>query len=370
MRCKKCGKKLRANEIFCSSCGYYNDPSDSSSEDLYKENNNDFSSEDDLLKDDDSFDDDIQIQATNFTDGKSTKKRNKFFDFQYDRFLEAYIGEDYKIVVRKKINIYAFFLNWMYFLYRKLYIIGIVGLIITGIVIKFFTNYFIYYIIIVMVLSGLLFNPIYLLVAKKRVLYIKRKSKYDDDFSIEQLCTKYGGVNFVVTLIIYAIFLIVMFLSMYDVVFPQKHSKFFKENSENEANCSSMIRRIYSLRSNLKIDGDVKEGVCNISTGTNKIYNIYIKAENNNGTYYLFYKTKENYLELQGNTQSIAELEQKVSDRNITAEEELFLNNSKNIESKYKSAKSMAKTEDILIKKNKATSEKLNYIITEKNIKR
>lgn len=157
---------------------------------------------------------------------------------------------------------------------------------------------------------------------------------------------------------------------MYDVVFPQKHNKFFKENSENEANCSSMIRRIYSLRSNLKIDGDVKEGVCNISTGTNKIYNIYIKAENNNGTYYLFYKTKENYLELQGNTQSIAELEQKVSDRNITAEEELFLNNSKNIESKYKSAKSMAKTEDMLIKKNKATSEKLNYIITEKNIKR
>ena len=30
----------------------------------------------------------------------------------------------------------------------------------------------------------------------------------------------------------------------------------------------------------------------------------------------------------------------------------------------------MAKTEDMLIKKNKATSEKLNYIITEKNIKR
>ena len=73
-----------------------------------------------------------------------------------------------------------------------------------------------------MIFSGLLFNPIYIAVAKQRVLKIKKEEEYSDDFATEQVCAKKGGVNFVIPIIIYLLFLITMFFSMYDVIFPKK----------------------------------------------------------------------------------------------------------------------------------------------------
>jgi len=379
MRCKKCGKKLKENEKFCIVCGYYNDPDDKSSSDNGDYSNNSFADSNfqgDLLeKDNHESDNDIEIQAFS-TDtsapinSKNENKKNNFFDFQYDRFLEAYIGEDYKVVARKKINIYALLLSWMYFLYRKLYIIGTIGLVITGIFIKFFPQYIIYYSIVVMILSGLLFNPIYIMVAKKRVSKIKKTEEYSDDFTIEQVCEKKGGVNFIIPLIIYLIFLVIMFFVMYNVIFPKKESEFFKENSENEASCISLVKSIYNSRETLKISGTIKEGVCNIVAGTSKDYNVYIKVTSDSSTYYQFYKTEDDYLVLKGSTKNIAELEEKVTNKTITAEEETFLNNSKNIVTKYKSIVNTSATEDTLIDDNKDTTQKLNYVVSEEEFKR
>ena len=375
MHCKNCGKKLKTNEIFCFSCGFYNgnkqDETKDEKENNFESENIDLSlnnnSDDNISLDDDypynddniSLDDDISnndddlliednqdindIEIQSFNTKPEDSKKKSFFDFQYDRFLEAYIGEDYKEVARKKINIYAFFLNWMYFLY---------------------------YLIVVMILSGLLFNPIYLFVAKKRVLYLKKKSQYDDDFSIEQLCKKKGGVNFVIALIIYALFLIIMFFSMYRVIFPSKHDKYFKENSVNKATCTSIIKNIYFTRDSLKIDGNINEGLCNIVPGKNNNYNIYVKVDKNNTTYYLFYIAQDNKLSLKGNTLYINDLELKEQNKTISDEELTFLDNSRLIETRYRNIKNDSKTEDILIEKNKATDEKLNYILSEEEIKR
>ena len=144
MVCKKCGKRLKEGEMFCTVCGYFNDPNDISNYDDNKKENFTNDDEVDLLKEDEeSVNDGIEIQAFSIDTTTDDTKKTGFFDFQDDRFLEAYIGEDYKVVARKKINIYALLLSWIYFLYRKLYITGIIGLIITGIFIKFFTKYLI-----------------------------------------------------------------------------------------------------------------------------------------------------------------------------------------------------------------------------------
>ena len=204
MVCKKCGKRLKEGEMFCTVCGYFNDPNDTSNYDDNKKENFTNDDEVDLLKEDEeSVNDGIEIQAFSTDTTTDDTKKTGFFDFQDDRFLEAYIGEDYKVVARKKINIYALLLSWIYFLYRKLYITGIIGLIITGIFIKFFTKYLIVFIIVSMIFSGLLFNPIYIAVAKQRVLKIKKEEEYSDDFATEQVCAKKGGVNFVIPIIIY-----------------------------------------------------------------------------------------------------------------------------------------------------------------------
>ena len=68
----------------------------------------------------------------------SYKTENRQYDSDDDieeRFLKAYIGEDYQKIRFKKFNILAALLNWAYVIYRKLYITGIIGLIITEIVV-------------------------------------------------------------------------------------------------------------------------------------------------------------------------------------------------------------------------------------------
>ena len=165
MHCKNCGKKLKPNEIFCFSCGYYNgdeqyDKKDEKKNNFESENidlslnnnsddnisldddfpsnddnisldddfpsnkdnisiDDDFSgnnisldeaisnSDDDLLTEDNQNTNDIEIQSFN-TESEDNNKKS-FFDFQYDRFLEAYIGEDYKEVARKKNKYLCFF---------------------------------------------------------------------------------------------------------------------------------------------------------------------------------------------------------------------------------------------------------------------
>ena len=39
MVCKKCGKRLKEGEMFCTVCGYFNDPNDTSNYDDNKKEN-------------------------------------------------------------------------------------------------------------------------------------------------------------------------------------------------------------------------------------------------------------------------------------------------------------------------------------------
>ena len=157
---------------------------------------------------------------------------------------------------------------------------------------------------------------------------------------------------------------------MYDVIFPKKTSKFYKENNENQASCISLVKRIYTQRETLKINGNIKEGTCLITPGVNKDYNIYIMVQNDNKTFYQFYKTENNYLVIKGSTEYLTELQEKVQNKTISKEEETYLNNSVNIESKFRIVKTTSQTEDELIVKNKDTCEKLNYVIGEEEFKR
>ena len=73
---------------------------------------------------------------------------------------------------------------------------------------------------------------------------------------------------------------------------------------------------------------------------------------------------------MKGSTEYLKELQEKLTNKTITTEEETFLNFSQNIENKYKTISKSSKTEDELIKNKKSTSEKLNYIIKEEDFKR
>jgi hypothetical protein len=367
MRCKKCGKRLKENEKFCTICGYYNDGKDDN------DWNNEPEEEMDLLNDEEKTEQEQineSVEEFSLKADSSGTKSDEFF-YKNEKFLEAYIGEDYKLIKKNWFNIYAFILNWMYILYRKMYITGILGLVITGIVLLKFQSIFLIYVVICMCALGLSFNKIYILTSKYKVERLLKKYEGSDEFTLESICQKKGGVNYVYALIIYFSFLVVIFFNLVTISYNKNHNtKFFEENSENEATCISLVKTAYKTFDTNKITGTVEEATCKIKNASVKSYSIYIKITNNGKTNYVYFQTENDYLVYKYNTENITELQNKSADGTITDTEKTTLSEMKSTSSTYTSITNSATAEDKLINSKKNTEEKLNYVITQEEILR
>ena len=378
MKCIKCGKRLKNNEKFCTYCGYYNDESEAKNwddtneeEDLLEEN---WYDEDEIKDDDETIIEPVKKEKKKkekkVKEPKEKPKKeikeikikedNEVYD-QNERYIEAYIGEDYKLIKKSPFNIWAFLLNWMYFLYRKLYITGIIGLVITALVAFFLTKYFLIYMIITLLIIGFGFNFYYVFIIKRRVNKILVDYDGSDSFSLEKMCKEFGGVNIMFALIIYFVFLVIIILSIVKPSFNTSHNaKFWKENSENEANCSSLVRLTYQDEKT-RYD-KVEEAVCKVNKNS-KNYEIYLKTIKNKKTVYVYYETKDSYIVYKNNTEYLDLLNKKKKEKTITTEEQKVLSDIKMIISNYKSIRSKSIEEDKLIKNKTNREEKLNYII-------
>lgn len=387
MKCVKCGKKLKSNEKFCTYCGYYNDSekeenwsTDNDQEDLLEENwyDDEIDNEEETTvveevkkeekpkkkkkeekKEEPKKEEKPKKEKKEKVKEIKLKEDNEVYD-QNERYIEAYIGEDYKLIKKSPFNIWAFLLNWMYFLYRKLYITGIIGLVITALVAFFLTKYFLIYLIITLLIIGFGFNPYYVFIIKRRVNKILKDYEGSDEFSLEKMCKEFGGVNVILSLIIYFIFLVVIILSIVRVSFnPSHNTNFWKQNSENRANCSSLVKLTYQSE---KTNYDkIEEAVCKYNKNSKK-YDIYLKTEKNKKTIYAYYETNDDYVVYKNNTELLELLNKKKKSKEITQEEEKILNEIKLIESDYKSIYKKSLKEDKLIKEKKDKEEKLNYI--------
>ena len=407
MKCAKCGKKLKSNEKFCTYCGYYNDATEEENEIIEDQED----SIDDNWYDDDEItpneeEEEIVLEPVKEEKKKKEKKPkkekpvkvkeepkpvekivevpveipvekpkkekkekpvkeikikedNEIYD-QNERYIEAYIGEDYKLIKKSPFNIWAFLLNWMYFLYRKLYITGIIGLVITAVVAVFLTKYFLIYAIVTLIILGIGFNPYYVFITKSKVNKILKEYEGSDSFTLENTCKELGGVNVAMALIIYFIFLAVVLISILKPTVNTNHNtKFFKENSENEANCTSLIKLAYSSeKSNYS---KIKEAVCKINKNS-KTYQIYFKANKDNKNIYIFYETENEYLVYRNNTESLERMEEKKNTQSITEEEDKYIRDAKAIVTNYESIRKKSLEEDKLIETKKDKEEKVNYI--------
>lgn len=406
MNCKKCGKKLKIGENYCTVCGYYNNIEEELEDESTLDNDEDYYDEieeideEDYLKNNDDIDDNNNddydenndddneimeenlINVINIQDDKEinevstvkSKNNNKNVkNFKDDRLLEAFIGEDYKWIIRRPINIYALLLSWMYFMYRKMYIIGILGLILTGIICKLAPTFIIPYIIIVMISSGLLFNPIYKAYANFKISKIKKVNYGTDDFTLEQICKEKGGTSLIISLIIFLIFIVVMFRTYYKVIFNTENTKYWTENSENRANCTSYAKSNYKILQEKSVEGKLEETVCNIRlTNTIKSYDTYIKIKNEKtNTYkYIYFKDNKDSISIEGIDVSLEELQTKNGNNTITDAEKEILLRLLEIKTEYNKIQKKSIEEDNLIKERKNKSEKLNYIITKDEILR
>lgn len=381
MICHKCGNKLKENEKFCTICGYYNSQDSTSLEEI------------NIQEDDNNFDQDYQSLLINQNQEpqeklieiveepqeevyeesykKVNEAENNFFDYQEEKLLESYIGEDYKVVKKRPVNLYALFLSWMYVLYRKMYILGIIGLIGIYIFSIFFFDFLIIYLVLSSIFLAFFFNKIYIFIASKKVKAISKKNEGVDTFTLENIIKKKGGVNFITALLIYFIFLLAIFFTKINFSFNKNYNtKFFNENSENKATCISLIKTAYNDFLKTQKPGTIQEGACRVVNKKLENYKIYLKLTHNNTSVYLYYETEKEYLKLKQSTDRINSLELKSSNQTITEDEKRLLNDLKNVEEDYFNTISKSKEEDKLIAEKKNNSEKLNFIFSKEEITR
>ncbi len=364
MICKKCGRKLKSNEVFCTECGYYNNEEDEELE----ENEEEYSDE---VYEELTFDDDEVVLEEKEEKEESEESEENYEELDddsptiIDNLVKAYIGEDYKSIKNNIMNIMALFLSWLYCIYRKLYLIGILGMILTGIVIKYFYKYLIIYIVVTMLFNGITFNTLYLMIIKRRVNKLKEKcTSYKEQ---KELCEKKGGVNVLLPLLVFALFLAVMLITSFKTI--DNKDRFFKENSENQANCKTMSKQAYNILKSTEIEGEITEAACKIETNNKeKSYNIYFKMRDIMGDKYLYFENVDKKLTLLGNTEYISELESKEKDKTITEEEKVVLSNSNNLKEKYEQLIGNSDYEKRLIDNGTNTKSRENYIFTKKDI--
>lgn len=388
MQCKKCGHKLKRNETFCTVCGYYNDEDidldeneviesviddyeeEDSKEDNLNLDNEDTSDEDYSVDDDEPLGNDEYEPYDDFDD---KKEKEDTVDYYYtnEDCLEAYIGEDYNVIKKKFFNIYAFLLSWAYVLYRKLYITGILGLLLALLCLLKSKVLLIIYLVVSMVIWGFLFNKYYIFVAKKRIERYIAKSDDTDRYKMVNICAKRGGVSILKALLIYLIFLGgIVYLFTSNKVMKTSKQYFWKENTANKANCLSLVRAAYKNKEELKM-GEALEGACSIQIKKGKKqFDVYLKTEYENVMIYTYFTTEGDYIVYKNNTKSMNELMAKKANKTITEEETKLLKEKQIIESTYKEIYDKSIQEDQLIDKKQNKEQKLNYIYSDEEITR
>ena len=363
MLCKSCGKRLRENEKFCTVCGYYNDGEEVEASDLDNEEEKE-----------EEYDIDIGLEKeedlNEFNIDPITDEERKNGS-ELDEYIESYVKEDYKLIKKSPINIYALLFNWIYVLYRKLYITGIIGLFITYIIVMLFKLNSLFFIAFCMLLLGLFFNKYYLFIIKIRVKRILKKYEGSDTDNLKEVCQEKGGVNVIIALIIYILFLcLIIFSLFFNNHKPYQRSKYWNETTENQANCMSLTKQSYQLINKDNPTDIVIEGTCQVLLGSPKQYSIILKISSNKKLYYYYFLANGKKLEYQNDTKKLEELSKKKQSNILTKEEEKQLMEKQDIITNYSKVTSKSKYEDQLIKDNKDTSAKKNFIFGKEEIMR
>ena len=106
-------------------------------------------------------------QNDNSTDGVSPED---------DTYVRAFVGEKYDSFKNSKFNVGAFFFPVPYFFYRKMFLYGLLLMVISSIILFVFSSANTFGMFIIWIGSGLLANPLYLGFANNKVAEIKARN--------------------------------------------------------------------------------------------------------------------------------------------------------------------------------------------------
>ena len=143
-----------------------------------------------------------------------------------EALLEDFIQNNSEKIIKRNFNLAALFFNSIYMLYRKMYIEGIILIVIS--IISFYlsilinTKIFLGYLIanfVIAVVLCFIFNKLYINSCKRKINNIKKKHKTISVSELRTLCKKKGGTSLIIAIIIPIIISIVSTI-IFNTLFP------------------------------------------------------------------------------------------------------------------------------------------------------
>lgn len=282
MNCPRCNMPVQNNSNFCTNCG----------ENLNNNHNNQYN---------------YSYNYSNKTDPNYNMNTNHLDQYNYsnnysynnyytnssdDIYLKAYVGENYEKIKNTRFSLPTFFLGAYYLLYRKLWLCGILY-----IIINFFATIYIdtdYGVIISLALNlffSFKFASLYLAKANNSIDKIKQQSLDKTNQEILALCRKKGGTSIaapiIMGLILTFMFFIILFAALTDEITNELknnyHEQFTNEMYDLSYELPSQVISIYNSE-------DYQKLIYNNDDLTTCKY--YISANDHLTTY----KTEELYL--------------------------------------------------------------------------
>lgn len=185
MYCFRCGTKVSENTKYCPHCGA--DVLEELKRYSYGESEN-------IPKE--------EPKRINQTHNDQYLYSLKYSYGDNDTLIRAYVGENYEKIKKEQFSLATFFLGSLYFFYRKLYLFGIIYIMLS---ILFFPIFFVVHVFISIGFKYIYFNTV-----KKRVEKIKLENKNMDKDTILNICKKKGGTNILIV-IVFIILMIIVF---------------------------------------------------------------------------------------------------------------------------------------------------------------
>ena len=177
MYCFRCGTKVSENTKYCPHCGA--DIIEELKRYSYPIDNKNMPKE--------------EPKRINQTHSEQYLYSLKYSFGDDDTLIRAYVGNNYDNIKKQSFSFATFFFGPIYFLYRKLYILGLCYIILSVILSPIA--------IILHIGISIGFKYIYFNTVKKRVDKIKLENKNMDKETILNICKKKGGVNILIAII-------------------------------------------------------------------------------------------------------------------------------------------------------------------------
>lgn len=263
MYCFRCGTKVEDNVEYCPHCGAnvkeelarYSYPSNQQEEQKPKIN---------------QTHEDQYIYSLKYSYGDN------------EEFLRAYVGNNYDKIKNSKFSLSTFFLGPLYFLYRKLYGLGIIWLVIAILLGWAFPILA----LIVRIILSINFSKIYLKDVEKRVKTIRTQNKNLDKETLLNRCRIKGGTNIII-IIIYIVLLITIIVATATYFVENVYQDFEYSEIENDekfsiGDISYTIPKGFSQNeiSTYKYYSIYTDnGYCNITFSTSEYTDLYTSAE-------------------------------------------------------------------------------------------